>query len=368
MEFVPSRDLVHVESLRRDVAGGADVRSACTMLTRGLEAIRRASGLSEDGAVEQWVWLPGQPAGDTDEHAAGLDAFETRYIHTWLNAVIRWATLLGGELEAVGEACSAHLVLLAGQSAAGTLIHRYHFFTQDEQPRRLEEACVSVDVREVALTNDALGARTWGAATWLTLRLLRGTPPRTRVLELGAGTGLVGLAIAGQAASVVLTDYHPDVLKNLEYNAAQSPHASRLSVARLDWRDIYGGGRGMAERQEDRFGVVIAADCIYEAGHADWVAAAAGAHLSFPSTEIPQLHLCMALRATHTAETESVLRVFRDEPYVATARDGTRYALVMVEDERIDATDDFTPVSIRQEEPHGRGTLFWHVVVEWRLL
>lgn len=45
------------------------------------------------------------------------------------------------------------------------------------------------------------------------------------ILELGAGTGLVGLALAEWLSStelsskVILTDYHPNVMSNLEHNA-----------------------------------------------------------------------------------------------------------------------------------------------------
>ncbi|WFD34423.1 hypothetical protein MCUN1_001264 [Malassezia cuniculi] len=380
MEFVPTRDLVSVGTLRRQVAQGAPIAHVRGALWQGIHAIRRACGLAEDGAVDQWIWMPtaGEPekamqvrvdsaATSSGRHITvptvitreqdSLDAFEMRYVHGWLEAVIRWA-FSQEQLEDIAEACSAHLVLLAGQAAAGERTHRYRFFTQDTPPQDASEAAAIVELREVALTEDAVGARTWGAATWLTLALLRQPLGFARALELGAGTGLVGLAVAARVPKVVLTDFHPTVLDNLAHNAQKSPYADRISVVPLDWRDIYNGGSGLAGDANERFDLVIAADCVYEAEHADWVAAVVREHLAFPRQDAPtpQLHLCMAVRATHAAETRSALRVFRDEPLRA-AHEGHEYSLVMVDDVHIHATDDFAPIALRGgDEPRGRET------------
>jgi methylase of polypeptide subunit release factors len=113
---------------------------------------------------------------------------------------------------------------------------------------------------------DSLGTRTWGAAPLLASIILRRhlssqmeicttredeTEGRRtmKVLELGAGTGLVGLAMAefiknagGSKAEVHLTDYHPDVLKNLQGNVEEnrwtlmgSEALVSVHVSALDW-------------------------------------------------------------------------------------------------------------------------------------
>jgi hypothetical protein len=59
-----------------------------------------------------------------------------------------------------------------------------------------------------------------------------------RVLELGSGVGLAGLACGAAAAEVTLTDYDDEVLDKLrshvELNSSRLP-AVKFRVARLDW-------------------------------------------------------------------------------------------------------------------------------------
>lgn len=354
--FVPSSALPRVAALRAAVRAGAPCADAAAALAAGVRAIRAASGLAPDGAVEQWIW-------DGDEEEAPMDAFERRYVHTWLESVVRWAASEPA-LADVGEQCAAHLGLLAGEAAAGTRMHRFLFFPAGAA-RTHADAAVRVDLRQVPLTDDALGARTWGAATVLALRLLRAARIPTPVLELGAGTGLVGLALAAHAphTHVVLTDYHPHVLANLSYNAAASAHADRVAVRALDWRAVAAGHGGLGMR----FALIAAADCVYEREHAELVARTAAAHLALPAPGAPraQLHLCMAVRATHDAEAAEIIRVFRDAPVVVRAGART-WALAMVADARARGAEDFAPVALRSTRARARDTEFWHVVVEWR--
>ncbi|EHK46882.1 hypothetical protein TRIATDRAFT_298785 [Trichoderma atroviride IMI 206040] len=106
-------------------------------------------------------------------------------------------------------------------------------------------------------------------------------------LELGAGTGLVSMvlasllpSIADSLPSIVATDYHPTVLKNLERNAAslgsRTKPAASMQVAHLDW---------CAPTREPPLDVladiVIAADVVYAAEHARWLRHCA-AHILAP--------------------------------------------------------------------------------------
>ncbi|KAI9512897.1 hypothetical protein F5148DRAFT_1279400 [Russula earlei] len=65
-----------------------------------------------------------------------------------------------------------------------------------------------------------------------------------RVLELGAGTGLVSIAVARIAASgqcrtsppfIVATDFHPDVLANFQRNVDANGNTQSIIVRELDW-------------------------------------------------------------------------------------------------------------------------------------
>lgn len=93
--------------------------------------------------------------------------------------------------------------------------------------------------------------------------------PDARILELGSGTGLVGLAAAGTwDIPVLLTDL-PAIVPNLRRNVDANRAALRSSVdvAVLDWRD------DAARREErDKFDVVLAADPVYSPEHPALVA------------------------------------------------------------------------------------------------
>ena len=95
-----------------------------------------------------------------------------------------------------------------------------------------------------------------------------------RAVDLGAGTGLVGLAAAACGADVVLTDQEEclDILRlNAEANAATIAAAGggRVEVMPLGWgdevatqrcRDSGGAGRG--------YDLVLCGDCMYHTGDA----------------------------------------------------------------------------------------------------
>jgi len=91
-------------------------------------------------------------------------------------------------------------------------------------------------------SDDIYGAVLWPAASALAARLLRAMHDHpkdndanhhpqliTRILEVGAGTGLVSLAAArGGAAHVLATDYQPLPLQLLRYAAEHLNHETRI--------------------------------------------------------------------------------------------------------------------------------------------
>lgn len=85
-----------------------------------------------------------------------------------------------------------------------------------------------------------------------------------RVLELGCGLGLAGIAAAKAGAIVTLSDYEHAALDFARYNAqknlSEEIAASNIRFLRLDWR---------SERQSllpapEKFDMIIAADVVYE--------------------------------------------------------------------------------------------------------
>ena len=113
--------------------------------------------------------------------------------------------------------------------------------------------CFQIILHEPALTADNLGLKTWASSYLLAKRLLnlRETLPPldvgSQVLELGAGTGLVGIAAAViLQAHVYLTDL-PEIVPNLERNidanfamlkgVEHGERGSNAEAAVLDWSD-----------------------------------------------------------------------------------------------------------------------------------
>ncbi|KAF6166652.1 hypothetical protein GIB67_005514 [Kingdonia uniflora] len=122
------------------------------------------------------------------------------------------------------------------------------------------------------ITSQGLSFQLWPAATTLVTLLDNHQPttlssilhprvPPLRILELGSGTGLLGIAAASiLGANVTLTDL-PHVLPNLQFNAdanKETVGGSSVSVASLRWgeeEDMKSIGR--------EFDVILGSDVVY---------------------------------------------------------------------------------------------------------
>ena len=103
----------------------------------------------------------------------------------------------------------------------------------------------------------------WPSARGLTRHLLDRPPAEARIVELGAGVALPSLALRHLGADPLATDYYADALRFAGANAARNGLGS-LRTALLDWRDPPAG---------DRWGLVVAADVVYEQRNAEALAA-----------------------------------------------------------------------------------------------
>jgi predicted nicotinamide N-methyase len=131
---------------------------------------------------------------------------------------------------------------------------------------------VQIILREPSLTGDNLGLKTWTSSLMLARRLssLEAYLPQgeLRVLELGAGTGLVGIAAACiWKTQVHLTDL-PEIVPNLQHNADQNSElvqrfGGALSVLALDWSDVANAPRFKSQQ----YSVILAADPLYSTEH-----------------------------------------------------------------------------------------------------
>lgn len=130
---------------------------------------------------------------------------------------------------------------------------------------------LTIQIHEPSLTGDNLGLKTWTSSLLLS-RLLpalqKSIPHQDRVLELGAGTGLLGLSIACLwQADVLLTDL-PEVMSNLQRNLQLNQdivehHHGKVTSQALDWSDP----THAPEHSSDRFRLILAADPIYSPDH-----------------------------------------------------------------------------------------------------
>jgi predicted nicotinamide N-methyase len=202
-------------------------------------------------------------------------------------------------------------------------------------------AAVPVLLHDAPITDHiSVGVQTWGSAILLgremALRpahfgLFQENLPHgggTRILELGAGTGLLsilcrklldlqsaGAAIASPHSAadpgiIVATDFHPDVLSNLrvcvDLNATpklpNQPAAPGIEIAKLDWTTFpafmekRAGWRPADEVVQDEelapwvetpFDLVLVSDCVYDPTHAALLRQVAGWVLRLPSNSVP---------------------------------------------------------------------------------
>ncbi|WP_425616959.1 methyltransferase [Anatilimnocola sp. NA78] len=102
---------------------------------------------------------------------------------------------------------------------------------------------------------DPYWTQIWPAAqSMAALVLARNWPPQTQVLELGCGTGLVGLAALAKGCRVTFSDYVPLAVELACANARHNGY-QHVRGEVLDWRDP---GR------EPQYPIILAADVVYD--------------------------------------------------------------------------------------------------------
>lgn len=221
-------------------------------------------------------------------NAKGICAFLTRVIASNLS----W--LASDEVrEKVWDEASARLSERVGFS----LINR-NFEMPTGRVEEGKEAMVTVKIHEPALVGDNVGHKTWGGSYLLAKRLNYMLPEHfpalkpaastsssstIRILELGAGTGLTGIAASALFPNTIthLTDL-PSIVPNLAKNVAANPtlcQSSSITTGVLDWSDLQ-----TQVPAEDKFDAILTADSLYAPEHPRWLANAMALYLK-PDTK-----------------------------------------------------------------------------------
>jgi predicted nicotinamide N-methyase len=120
----------------------------------------------------------------------------------------------------------------------------------------------TIYLNEPALTSDSLGLKTWGSSLVLSEFVVENKELLVSpILELGSGTGLVGITISLLGHDVTLTDL-PEILPNLIKNKEINQIDSDCLV--LDWTDP----SSFIEKKGDiKYKTIVVADPIYSPEH-----------------------------------------------------------------------------------------------------
>jgi hypothetical protein len=245
------------------------------------------------------------------------DPYERTFAERWLTGFLGRA----GELtcfesdesrQGAMDKASSVLASFFGQDeedAGDTSITRDYHFTLNLDSCEIEDHGESTDGQTITVPlTDGLagrdntdhtdvGLQSWGAAFIFT-ELMCATPtclkltkdvlgPAPRIIELGAGTGLVSIALGKilprlsvPTPVIIATDFHPTVLANLQANITKNfptlgqvkdPKSLAIQAVPLDWETP-----DLSAPLDEQADVLVATDVIYDPEHAVWLRDCAG--------------------------------------------------------------------------------------------
>ena len=248
-----------------------------------------AEGEEEDEVEEEEVSKKLIGHGDVD--VLRSDPFEREYAVKWLTGLISrydiWIAEApeedysdtSEERSKVVDDAASLLSLFAGDTEPEPPLTRAFSFPRSDGGNPV---CVQLnDGALLTADHTSVGLQSWASSIILAERICWDSSsfnfdsldrPRARILELGAGTGLLSIVASKLLPSteIIATDYHPDVLTNLRLNVSTNVSGqdrSPISVHALDWSipvvdDPF---------SEGSFDMILAADVVYHQDHAQWI-------------------------------------------------------------------------------------------------
>lgn len=222
---------------------------------------------------------------DLDVDVLRFDELERGFTIKWLTGFMKrsdtWIHALDSaeeqeehaRLSVIEEVCELLARFAGGDEQQEDALTRLFTF-----PLCAEGKVVTVELNDAPLAptdHTSVGLQSWASAIIFAERICAdparylsipsGAAP-LRVLELGAGTGLLSIATAQILdcmrvdAQIVATDYHPAVLQNLMRNAQTNNVSVQVEV--LDWS---------RPPPLEPYDVILAADVVYHPEHAKWI-------------------------------------------------------------------------------------------------
>ncbi|KAJ4397607.1 Protein-lysine N-methyltransferase rrg1 [Gnomoniopsis smithogilvyi] len=272
----------------------------------------------------------------TSQHSREIAAYLSRII----GSELAWISE-EEEREAVWSEASKRFSERCGRSAMGEITRRWPFDGEGYP-------AFDLVVREPPLTGDNLGLKTWGSSYVLAQMLYnigesalshllcrKDNQPVPQVLELGSGTGLLGLAAAPiWKAHVILSDL-PEIMPNLNHNVEVNrptiqARGGSVEAGALTW----GGQEDEIDNElfpdQNKFRIIIVADPLYNDDHPRLLAGAIDEQLALD--EDARAMVMVPKRDTTTIK---LLEMFRDE--MASKTD----AFVCLEESVVAGQDDW---------------------------
>ncbi|KAF2719838.1 hypothetical protein K431DRAFT_286324 [Polychaeton citri CBS 116435] len=261
--------------------------------------------------IEPQTWQQNPPKAALSRHRLERNEEVPAYLTRIISSSLLW--IENGEAkEQIWEVASKRLSERSGRTGMGSFDRHFNIplrtdalqgAKQKSQPSEAngmtgglhDKGTVVLELHEPTLTGDNLGLKTWASSHLLARRLcsLRENENFPKfdqeeiVLELGSGTGLVGLAAAAVfRTQTFLTDL-PEIVPNLRKNAEANAQVIKdrggsVDCGVLDWTNpsAFTPPNQRSRSSPNNFPLILAADPIYSPEHPSLLANAVAYHLA----------------------------------------------------------------------------------------
>jgi predicted nicotinamide N-methyase len=254
----------------------------------------------DDLSVQPLSWEKSKPASSEPQRRRRKINNEgvPQYLTKIISSPLVWIED-DAEKEQIWEAASQRLSERSGRTAMGAITRSFAIPLSPTMLRSGTELPLDCDTNtmvqltlyEPPMTSDNLGLKTWASSYLLAKQLcslqhhIPDLAPDAAILELGAGTGLVGMAAALVfERHTILTDL-PEIVPNLEQNARSNSEAicsrgGTVSAAVLDWTRPENLELESFDGSLNSFPLIVVADPIYSSDHPRMLVDAINCHLS----------------------------------------------------------------------------------------